>query len=192
MRRGGSALHRLALEDLDRAALVLGGDLLRPPGEVGGGDHVRGQVLELAGPVRRLGRDPRRLDLLPQPVGIPRPVELEPLDRDGAVLGLSIAVEAIGREHGSLDEGGRDTIGRTRPGDLPGDRAQLVAARLLERQRRHDPGPLRAELLPLAEADGQYPLRPPGPKQGELAVGRPGVRRAGSGVEGARQRLVLE
>ena len=83
------------------------GDLLRPLGEPLGRKLVRGQVLELAGAVRRLGADEAigRLGLEPC---VGRPGARSPAARDagggGPRVRRAIAVEAIVGEHGALGQ----------------------------------------------------------------------------------------
>ncbi len=111
-----AALHHLvAVHHLDADRIVGGGDLQRPLGEVGGGGDVGGQVLQLTGAVGRLGGDAGDLGALGQ-LRVAQQRQRLDLGWRGLVallLGVGVgleAVEAVGGQHGALDQRGRELL----------------------------------------------------------------------------------
>ena len=91
------------------------GDLGRALGEKRGGRDVRGQVLQIARRVGRLGGHPRMLEL---PLRHPRARHLERLDSVPVVVARLEAVELVEAQERALDErAGNAVDDRGRPGD---------------------------------------------------------------------------
>ncbi len=150
-------------------------DLASPIRQVRRRHDVRGQRLKLAGAIGGLGRDPRYVNGPRRVLGMAGGGDHQAIDLGGrrvvGVAGFEPVEPKRGQDH-ALDQGRCEvpTRASVRPvGDRPAERARVVAAGLGDRKGGGDAQALRAQLLPLSEADGEHPSIVARPKQGQLA-----------------------
>ena len=190
LRDGGEGAHPRGLDvravhHLDRQAVELVGQRLRPLGQVRGRHVVGGRVLEVARGVDRLGDHAPVLDRHADVVVRGHGQLREPV-RLLVVGGALVGAERVGRHRGALDEGLGVGVGDV-VGQLPAQvkRAQLGGAPL-------DPGgghagALGIELVAPAEP-GQHVAAPVRVGDGELAEAALGLARSRSAPAAPRRR----
>ena len=191
---GDEAAHaargdRLAVEHLDLDGFVARGDLAGALGERLRGELVRGQVLQLAGAVGRLGADERDRRLGPHALDVlvrgDQQQTLEP--GGGGSLGSprAVAVEAVGGEHRALDERGRSLGGvAARPAEPRRSRSPRAPRRASPPAPRRRGAARRRRRSRCAEADREHP-------RGPLAGGSAPALEGGPRVVGSGRRADL-